>query len=111
MAAEWSLLFDMDGTLLDSEPLHLFAWRRTLEEAAEGCLTSPPEHPNSSASILDLELFERFVGMTTPELAQVLASRLADRGLSGAKGAAIDASELMQRKQDNMARFVLQEDR
>ena len=47
-----ALIFDMDGTLVDSMPLHLAAWMATAQDGAGHGLLFALEHPHPLADLV-----------------------------------------------------------
>src|SRR4051794_32076989 len=74
-----AILFDYDGVLVASEPIHLSAWTQLLAELSL---------PN------DIEMIQRGIGKTAPEI----MSRLLDRYKPGWSKTEYDVHELAQRK-------------
>ncbi len=56
-----AIIFDCDGTLVDSEEAHLIAWRRTLQN--RGRDLTPEEYP-------------RYVGKSAPHIAKLVAEEM-----------------------------------
>jgi HAD superfamily hydrolase (TIGR01509 family) len=70
-----ALVFDFDGTLVDSMPMHFRCWQRAL---------------GPFALTLDLETFQNWGGVTTREIV---------RRLSHAQGVSVDLEEVVQAKE------------
>lgn len=98
-------IFDMDGTLIDSEQISLFNWRATLASVVNISIETASE-------ILDEELYNAHIGVPGNGLADKLVLRIASRGLvrreMSFKNVPISADELMSLKQTKMADFVTQ---
>ena len=62
-----AFLFDMDGTLIDSEPLHLAAWRLAVERCG------------GDSTLLTEAFFESFIGDPSDGLARALCSEKFER--------------------------------
>ncbi len=68
-----ALIFDLDGVIVDSEPLHLLATQRTLQVIGRDL--SEEEYYRRYVALTDRELFEALLGRGDPRVEHLVAEK------------------------------------